>query len=291
MNKVINKIAKQTDCAASGSAQGAKHKEQMASESPKFRPWGPASRQTSVEEAEGKNGASTSNDFCVDHALTVTSGEAREGSSTTVHPPHSSRPTTLDGKVYGLHFSLLFAEEVTNASHGLGGAGEPLLTSSKGLTKEQLGQAQGAVTMDVDKVQFRASHESIKSGVRPLRRSGVDVTCEDGGKGKKKSKLLQDITNASSVDQANLKPNRVGPNEAGGLDNTTTGARQSNVCSFNVELGETSDGGPGGNLSTHFGPTVSRSSPMRLPDPNTSHFRGRSYRGSFIHYKLKGKWR
>lgn len=117
-----------------------------------------------------------------------------------------------------------------------------------------------------DEVQFATSHESIKLGVRPLRRSDGEVVLDEGVSGKKKSKILQDITNNLSVHPRSPKPTRSGPSDLNGPDKKASDTPQAATDHSSAPLGPVVRDRSGGVLGPRFGPIVAGSSPTRPPD-------------------------
>lgn len=112
---------------------------------------------------------------------------------------------------------------------------------------------------------FSASHESIKQTIKPLRRPSELEVGEGSRGGKKKSRVLKDISNMS--EPAHSKPSWVKPNShlsSGGPVGEQVGA-QGGPNTVQLDVGSDATAGP--TSSVHSVPLQVGSGLTRPPDP------------------------
>lgn len=173
----------------------------------------------------------------------------------------------------GAPFALLNVDEVHVASteEDTNVATETTLIGSARVGESVRGKqrsisATGLDTMAEDEVVFSVSHEALKSGVRPLRRPGAELVGGGHDAGKKKSNILQDISNSFLLRPILSKPNQLGPIPIRGSTKdlgATIGTDEATISKTvdESELGRRSSP----NLGSH----VAGSSPSRPPVPTS----------------------
>lgn len=122
------------------------------------------------------------------------------------------------------------------------------------------------VEMKKDVFQYRASHESIKSGIRPLRRPSEDPIGEEGmDGGKKKSRVLKEVTNNFRPRSAHMKPSTAEPKTGLGPKNKEGCSQWANMEASVNRLDIKFAHKPGGDLPSQWELMATGSDPPRPP--------------------------
>lgn len=252
-----------------GSTAGAKRKDRDAQSSSKFGPWTVVQRggRRPSKVPKGSNGnvpTMNSNSIPtvagrVEHRGHRDKASVTEKRNQTVPSPgkgSDSRFAPLDVEEAPETSTVGITVDATNTTQATSfTVGEGSQSKHRSLSVTDLS------SMKEDQVVFSVSHEGLKSGERPLRRPGSAVAREGQDSGKKKSKILHDITNSVSVRPNILQSNHNGPILSSGPDRH--GNKISHSIFFDVN-------GPNRRVGLDIGPTTAGFAPTRPPDPVSS---------------------